>query len=214
MNKIIILLTIFASGVVFAQEKTTYIYQAHSIGISTRFGGGLMANVRENSYISLSTTTLDFYAGKRIGASKYNSLIQFRFSTPYTIYDTPYPFLQEFRWGLLLGGSQYAFDKRSSEGIGWSMLVNGGLLFDLPTIERMKNPEQSVVVLGVELDFKTIYNFHKYTAITFGTSFAYHTSYTLRNDNLTDLEGFPIPMTQGIHLEHAFVWGLSLGVLF
>ncbi|MGL4677697.1 MAG: hypothetical protein ACRCWI_08575 [Brevinema sp.] len=217
MDKIVIFIALFTVNIIFAQEQkapTTYQYTPHSIGVSTRFGGGFLGNVRESSYVSLSTTTLDFYAGKRVGLSKYNTLIQFRFSTPYIKYNIPYPVLQEFRWGLLLGGSQYVFDKRSPEGKGWSMLINGGVLFDLPTIERMKTPEQSVLILGIELDFKAIYNLHKYVAITFGPSFSYQTSYTLRNDKLTDAEGFPIPTTQGIHWENAFVWGLSVGLIF
>ena len=197
------------------KEKKPYVYQLHSIGISTRLGAAHRFNVYENSSLFLSTTTLDFYAGKRIGKTKYNSLIQFRFSTPViSEYTTIFPMFNEFRWGLLLGGSQYAFDFRTTQGTGWSMLVNGGMSFDLPTIPRFDDLMSSVVIIGVELDFKAIYNFSKYNAITFGLNLGYHVSYTYRPDAVLDDEGFALAMPQGLYVEQAFVWGFSVGVLF
>ena len=197
------------------KEKKPYVYQPHSIGISTRLGAAHRFNVYENSSLFLSTTTLDFYAGKRIGKTKYNSLIQFRFSTPViSEYTTIFPMFNEFRWGLLLGGSQYAFDFRTTQGTGWSMLVNGGMSFDLPTIPRFDDLMSSVVIIGVELDFKAIYNFSKYNAITFGLNLGYHVSYTYRPDAVLDDEGFALAMPQGLYVEQAFVWGFSVGVLF
>ena len=197
------------------KEKKPYVYQPHSIGISTRLGAAHRFNVYENSSLFLSTTTLDFYAGKRIGKTKYNSLIQFRFSTPViSEYTTIFPMFNEFRWGLLLGGSQYAFDFRTTQGTGWSMLVNGGMSFDLPTISRFDDLMSSVVIIGVELDFKAIYNFSKYNAVTFGLNLGYHVSYTYRPDAVLDDEGFALAMPQGLYVEQAFVWGFSVGVLF
>ena len=45
------------------KEKKPYVYQPHSIGISTRLGAAHRFNVYQNSSVFLSTTTLDFYAG-------------------------------------------------------------------------------------------------------------------------------------------------------
>ncbi len=197
------------------KEKKPYVYQPHSIGISTRLGAAHRFNVYQNSSVFLSTTTLDFYAGKRIGKTKYNSLIQFRLSTPVSSdYSTIFPMFNEFRWGLLLGGSQYAFDYRTEQGTGWSTLINGGMSFDLPTIPRFDDLMSSVLIVGVELDFKSIYNFSKYNAITFGLNLGYHVSYTFRPDVSLDNEGFALPIPQGLYIEHAFVWGFSVGVLF
>ena len=197
------------------KEKKPYVYHPHTIGISTRLGAVHRFNVYENSSVFLSTTVVDFYAGKRVGKTKYNSLIQFRISTPVVSeYTTIFPMFNEFRWGLLLGGSQYAFDYRTEQGTGWSMLANGGMSFDLPTIPRFDDLMNSVVIIGVELDFKAVYNFSKFNAITFGLNLGYHVSYTYRPDAIYDDEGFPLPVPQGLYIEHAFVWGFSVGVLF
>ena len=196
-------------------QKKPYVYQPHSIGISTRLGAAHRFNVYQNSSLFLSTTTLDFYAGKRVGKTKYNSLIQFRISTPVVSeYTAIFPMFNEFRWGLLLGGSQYAFDYRTEQGVGWSTLINGGMSFDLPTIPRFGDLMSSLVIVGIELDIKSIYNFSKYNAITFGLNLGYHVSYTYRPDVIYDDEGFPLPVPQGLYIEHAFVWGFSVGVLF
>ena len=226
--RIAILMIFFTASLGYTQEsvdalKTTtqepqkkpYVYQPHSIGISTRLGAAHRFNVYQNSSLFLSTTTLDFYAGKRVGKTKYNSLIQFRISTPVSSeYTAIFPMFNEFRWGLLLGGSQYAFDYRTEQGVGWSTLINGGMSFDLPTIPRFGDLMSSLVIVGIELDIKSIYNFNKYNAITFGLNLGYHVSYTYRPDVIYDDEGFPLPVPQGLYIEHAFVWGFSVGVLF
>lgn len=228
MLKVLLILSM-GTTVLFAQNTTSeestpstpkekskkYTYNPHTIGISTRIGGAGLYNVAENNHVGLNTTTIDFYPGKRIGKTKYVSLIQFRFSIPFCSIPSSFPFFNEFRWGILLGGSQYLFDYRIENGLGWSMIVNGGLLFDLPTIDRLKNsPNHSALNLGTELDFKVIYNIEKYTAITFGFNVGYTISYTYRPDITLDQEGFPLPIPQGVYLEHAFVWGFNIGVLF
>ena len=226
--KIALLAILFTTSFMYAQEsvnttnqesqkkeKKPYVYQPHSIGISTRLGAAHRFNVYQNSSLFLNTTVVDFYAGKRIGKTKYNSLIQFRFSTPVVSdYSTIFPLFNEFRWGLLLGGSQYAFDFRTEQGTGWSMMVNGGMSFDLPTIPRFKDLMSSLVIVGVEIDIKSIYNFSKYNAIIFGLNLGYHVSYTYRSEAISDDEGFALPMPLGLYIEHAFVWGFSVGILF
>ncbi|MGL4394694.1 MAG: hypothetical protein ACRCS8_05670 [Brevinema sp.] len=199
------------------KEKKPYQYYPHTIGISTRLGGYGRFNIGANTANFLSTTTLDFYAGKRVGKTGYNSLIQFRLAGGNKdSLQAAFPFLDEFRWGLLLGGSQYIFDKRNSEFIGWSMLVNGGLSVDFPHIPRLKaNPLASAVAAGIELDFKAIYNFEKFTAITFGMNLAYVISYTDHSTPVFDAENFPNPnFPKGLYIENAFVFGFSIGVLF
>ncbi|MGL4561814.1 MAG: hypothetical protein ACRCV0_05965 [Brevinema sp.] len=196
--------------------KKKYQYLPHTIGLSTRFNGVGRFNLRGNSSHFLSLTTIDFYVGKRIGKTKYNSLIQFRLSDGTKDSLQPdIPFLDEFRWGLLLGGSQYLFDKRTDNGKGWSMLLNGGLSFDLPTISRIKkSPEYSILNIGIELDFKSIYNFTDKVAITFGLNMGYIFSYTQRYKPVYDGEGFPLPIPTGLYFEHGLIGGLTVGVLF
>lgn len=198
------------------KEKKKYEYKPHTIGITSRFNGALRVNVSCARLLYLSTTTLDFYVGENIGKTKYSSLIQFRLSAgTKTAYSSQYPFIEEFRWGLLLGGSQYIFDRRTENGIGWSMIVNGGMILDAPEITRAeKNVFSSILNTGIELNFQPIYNFSKYVAITFGFNIGYLVGYTYRTEPLYDHEGFPKPISTGLYIEHGLFWGLNIGILF
>lgn len=221
-QKIIIFTFVFLPQILFSQEisshtdKNTYQYTPHSIGISTRFGVANRNNINQHSNIFLSTTTIDFYLGKRLGKTQYIPfLLQLRFSSPpLKDYTTYFPVYEEFRWGVLLGASQYAFDFRSkTTGIGWAMLINGGLAIDFPALSRI-DFLSSFMILGIELDAKTIYNFNKHIGITFGTSFGYHISYSYRNNAVVDSEGFAIPLPRGLYIDNIIIYSLNIGLIF
>ncbi len=199
-------------------SKSKYSFTPHSYGVSTRYGGAGIYTYPTSDFqhTFLYTTTFDFYINT--GKTKnlvVRPLIQVRLSTPFAQTNTSYPFLDEFRWGMLFGGYGYVFDYRSSEGLGWSMLGNGGILLDFPTIERITDsPDQSVMVLGGEIDFKAIYNFAKNTGVTFGINIGYSVSYTSHTKLSIGDDGFVIATPIGLYLENAIVYGMNIGIIF
>lgn len=222
-----------STAVIQSQQKSekTSGYRSHSIGITQRFGGAFtMASGLGVDYNqAMSLTTLDFYIKKRSGRSQYTPFIQIRFSMPmggrsYTkneygssllslaeadyYVDSLGPFMGRFGLGILFGGSQYLFDKRSKEtGKGWSMMINGGMVI---SIYAFKGIEYLMMLktplgVGVELGFKPIYNFSKNIALTFGFDIGYELSSSQSNNkdfSMSDL------------LQHAVTYGFSIGVLF
>ncbi len=211
-------------------------YRPHSIGITQRFGGGRVwaKGLGANYHQALSLTTLDFYTEKRKGKSQYSPLVQLRITAPMgylsltsdkskaletldrlTI-DTYGPFISSFSAGFLFGGSQYLFDKRSKEtGKGWSMLLNGGFIINIYSVESMDYMMlKSPISFGTELSFKPVYNFSKNIAVTFGFDIGYEISFNqpiVINDNLEDYFSGP---SMGDRFQHALTYGFSVGVLF
>ena len=112
------------------EEDTTLRYDPHSLGISFRLGGAIAGS---GSY-GVQNTVFEFYTQERKGMSQYTPMVGIRFSSP--IGGNNLYTYGGFRWGVLFGGSQYVFDMRSKEtGTGWSMLVNGGLTVDIPSVK-------------------------------------------------------------------------------
>ncbi|MGL4367463.1 MAG: hypothetical protein ACRCTQ_04190 [Brevinemataceae bacterium] len=224
-----VIITILFAGDLFSQEtsiitsikKKKFEYQPHSIGVSTRLGLGKIFSLDNSSCImGINTRVFDFYIGnpknlnKRMGKTKYATLLQLRFTTPFMDDPNKGTFMNEMRWGVLFGGSQYVFDLRTQNGLGWSMLVNGGLSIDFPGINRMKDLANNLINMGVELDFKTVYNFQKFAAVTFGMNFGYNLGYEYLSSVPTDSSGYPLPHKIGINILQAFVWGINIGFLF
>lgn len=214
-----------------SKQQPSKSYPPHSIGISFRFGGGNVLNIADHYYTPLQTTLINFYLGKRYGKTQYIPfLLSIRLSAPMSTKDYratlpvmtgSFPqssFINEFRWGFLFGASQYLFDKRDKDsGLGWSMMLDGGMSFDLPKSSRLNTSEtnllNSYVNLGVELDFRAQYNFYKYSAITFGFNIGYMMGYLMPSPGI-DPEGFPSLVPEGLILNHAFIFGFSVGVIF
>ncbi len=172
-------------------------YQPHSTGISYRMGGvGPIGN---------QTFSFDFYTRQRKGKSQYTPMVSLRFSEPFSKDTVGYLGGLGY-WGFLFGGSQYVFDIRSKEtGIGWSMLVNGGMTLEFPTtasVNSISEIARHVFILGGEIDFKAIYNFHKYVGATAGFTMGYALS-----PNFYDYKA-------SSPLDHGFVWGFNLGFIF
>ncbi|MGL5955941.1 MAG: hypothetical protein ACRC0X_04970 [Brevinema sp.] len=227
MKKIIFLFILFGT-VIHAQDPTPQKkgYRIHSIAVSQRFGGvssyqtmfdiagiisggsidGFTAHYNYANYM----TSLEFFTQRRKGRSQYTPMVAIRLG-----YNTSKSYsLSGFHWGFLFGGSQYIFDFRSKEtGLGWSMLANGGLTIDFPNISAIKSLTFPVNI-GGEVDFKAIYNFHKYIGVTFGFNIGY--SFALDGSIIKvigDLTGPGIPPTY-ILADHNLVWSFNVGVIF
>lgn len=223
MKKMILFLLIFTHIGVYAQEQTdtkkiekiedtTIRYNPHSLGMSFRFGG--LANNRVGGtyeHVGVYTTVFEFYTQERKGKSKYTPLVGIRISSPLGGVN-PYIY-GGLRWGFLFGGSQYVFDLRSKEtGLGWSMLVNGGLTAEITSIKEILQISRHPFIIGGELEFKAIYNVHKYTGITFGL----HMGYVASVDASTMLEGMlGVSEDEGsLNIDHGFTWAFSIGMIF
>ena len=231
MTRLLLLVIMLSTGMVHGQESTKQAskkrgYKPHTIAISQRVGGIgeiknrvsastgggssiAIADGSEFAHHSTATTVIEFYTQTRKGRSQYTPMIGFRFTFPFSSYNGLYG---GFRGGVLFGGSQYLFDLRNKQtGIGWSMLANGGFIIDFPSISDMLAIRYPVI-LGGEVDFKVIYNVHKYVGITFGLNVGYQVS--------LDLSKFPLgagSTSTGIPelvINNGFTWGLSFGVMF
>jgi len=200
-------------------STNTFAYRPGSIGISTRFGGavslGDKGSMPKGEILGLSTTVLEFYARKRTKWG-YTPYIQVRLSTPFKQeYMYPANFLNEFRWGFLFGGSTRVLNKiNPTTGIGWSLLLDGGMILDMPSISRFKvmvhTGINTPVNLGVELNLKAVYNMHKYAAITFGFNIGYELGYSIGAIVMPSIYHNPPKMM----FDHAMIFGFNVGLLF
>ena len=196
-------------------EDTTLRYDPHSLGISFRMGGVM------DSYGSYGTysTTLEFYTQGRKGKTQYTPMVGIRFSSPFGE-TNPYTY-GGFRWGVLFGGSQYVFDMRSKQtGKGWSMLVNGGFTADMPGIKEFIEIASYPFTIGGELEFKAIYNVHKYVGISFGLHMGYAIGFNagpLADDilagNTTDFSDIKA-LLKRVEVDHNFIIGVNFGIIF
>lgn len=226
--KRLLFIMVLSVGIIYAQEtprqekpvKAKKGYRTHSIAISQRLGGfaetkntmsGAMGGdsvevggYSEYSHYGNYTTVFEFFTQKRKGHSQYTPMIGFRLSTSFSPNDGLYG---GFRWGVILGGSQYLFDMRSKEtGLGWSMLANGGFILDFPTIEEMTSFKYPALI-GGEVDFKVIYNVHKHVGITFGLNMGYQ--FSLDASELKKPDG-----SFGVIHNNGFMWNFNFGVIF
>ena len=194
-------------------------YRPHSVAFSQRIGGIgevrnrisatangtngslILADGSEYAYFDGTTTVIEFFTQKRKGRSQYTPMLSLRFSFPFSSYNGIYG---GSRWGFLFGGSQYLFDLRTKAGTGWSMLANGGLIIDIGEVTTLHYP----VVLGGEVDFKVIYNLHKFAGFTFGLNIGYQVSFDGTKANTTS-GGIP-----EVIINNGFSWGLNFGVMF
>ena len=194
------------------EADTTIRYNPHSLGMSFRFGG--LANNRMggiSEHVGVYTTVFEFYTRARKGKSQYTPLVGLRISSPLGGVN-PYTY-GGLRWGFLFGGSQYVFDMRSKEtGLGWSMLVNGGLTAELSSFKELIQISRNPIIIGGELEFKAIYNVHKYTGITFGLHMGYVASLDA-SEVLVDMLN-QIPSEGEFHVDHGFTWAFSIGMIF
>ena len=224
MTRLLLLILMFSMGNLYSQDSTQQTskkrgYKPHSIAISQRIGGILeiknrvsatvggdqkpiIADGSEFAYYDGATTVIEFFTQTRKGRSQYTPMLSFRFSFPFSSYNGLYG---GFRWGVLFGGSQYLFDLRSKEtGTGWSMLANGGFIIDIGEVTSLHYP----AILGGEIDFKVIYNTHKFTGFTFGLNVGYHISF----------DGTKISTTGGgipeIIINNGISWNFNFGVMF
>ena len=230
MTRLLLLILMFSIGTTYSQEpikKTSKKqgYKPHTIAISQRIGGigeiknrvsastggsGVtIADGSEFAHYANTTTVIEFFTQTRKGRGNYTPMISFRFSFPFSSYDGLYG---GFRWGFLFGGSQYLFDLRSNKtGMGWSMLLNGGFILDLPAISEMmalRNP----AILGGEIDFKVIYNIGKYVGITFGLNMGYQFSFDLSKTPLNTSSA--VSSIPEAIINNGFTWNLNFGVMF
>ena len=194
-------------------------YRPHSVAVSQRVGGigeirnrisatangtngsFIIADGSELAYFDGTTTVIEFFTQKRKGRSQYTPMLGLRFSFPFSSYSGLYG---GFRWGFIFGGSQYLFDLRTEVGTGWSMLANGGLIIDVGEVKSLHYP----VMLGGEVDFKVIYNLHKFVGFTFGLAVGYHVSFDGTKANTTS-GGIPEAT-----INNGFSWNLNFGVMF
>lgn len=228
-------------GSIYAQDssikKEKKGYRTHSIAISQRFGGtaGLntiidpsialsqnenasLKNLGQTRYDHYATflTSIEFFTQKRTGRTQYTPMVAVRLGYADSNIGSSWG---GFHWGFLFGGSQYVFDARAkTTGLGWSMLVNGGLTLDFPTIDKMEKINFPII-LGGEIDFKTIYNFHKNVGITFGVNFGYNFSAGILNpaevslSSTENLTGPGVPPL-GLLFDHNFSWAFNVGFIF
>ena len=225
MKRILALLLFLCVQTTFAQEKienltikttdTTLRYDPHSLGISFRMGGVVGSSESYGVY----STVFEFYTQGRKGRTKYTPMVGIRLSSPLSGAND-YTF-GGFRWGFLFGGSQYVFDLRSEEtGKGWSMLVNGGVTADIPGIKEFIEITSYPITFGAEMEFKAIYNVHKYVGISFGLHMGYAFGFDARqiaNDALNgnDMDFSDIcGLLNQIDVDHNFTVGFNFGVIF
>ncbi|MGL5955172.1 MAG: hypothetical protein ACRC0X_00990 [Brevinema sp.] len=206
MIRYFLLLVIFFCASLFA-------YDSGTIGVATRFMGN--HNISKDKNFAYSLTMLEFYPQKRFGLLGYTSYFQLRFAVPFLQDQRLGYFMNEFRWGLLLGGSSRVLHIMDQER-GWSLLLNGGMTVDLPSASRLKemtdNNINTPVNLGAELELKAVFNFHQYAAITFGFSLGYVMTFSYFGS--TVINNITIPNPYNLKFDHAFIYGLSVGFLF
>jgi len=211
-----LLIGIFQSGMVFAK------YRAGSIGVVTRFMGASNLKAPKNSdhkNFGYSMTMLEFFPQERKGLLGYSSYVQIRFATPFTSSQRIGTFLNEFRWGFLFGGSSRLVNTvKKDTGKGWGLFLNGGMTIDLVSAERYKEMStdyiNTPVNLGAELSLRTVYNFNKYAAITFGVDIGYIMSFSYIDTTGVLIPGVDIPDVNDVLFNHAMVYGLTVGFLF
>ena len=232
MKKILALLLFVCVQTSFAQEKkevskkqtkpidTTLRYDPHSLGITFRMGGVVAGS---GSY-GVQNTVFEFYTQGRKGKTKYTPMVGIRLSSPLSKIDLSSPSginlytYGGFRWGFLFGGSQYVFDMRSEEtGTGWSMLVNGGVTADLPSIKEIIEITNYPLTLGAEIEFKAIYNVHKYVGISFGLHMGYAFGFSILEFAENTIAGIPTgdgDIFSQMSMDHNFTIGVNFGVIF
>ncbi|MGL4676330.1 MAG: hypothetical protein ACRCWI_01520 [Brevinema sp.] len=199
---------------------TIFAYEPGTIGVATRFMGDYNIGAVESSShknFAYSLTMIEFYPQKRFGLLGYTSYFQLRFAVPFTQNQRVGHFMNEFRWGLLLGGSSRVLNTiNKDKGTGWSLLLNGGMTIDLPSVTRLKDMTttdiNSPINLGAELELKAVFNFHKYVAVTFGFSLGYVMTFSYFGDTVID--NIIIPNPYDLRFDQALVYGLSVGFLF
>lgn len=220
---ILFLILLVQGSVIFAK------YNPGSIGIVTRFTGANNISAPKNSNVKnfgYSLTMLEFYPQMRKGLIGYSAYIQIRLATPFLENQRIGTFLNEFRWGFLFGGSSRLLNTvKEDTGKGWGLFLNGGLTIDLTSIKRYENMSSrfinTPVNLGAELSFRTVYNFNKYAAITFGIDIGYIMSFSYidttapTNPNIPGVPNIPdIPDLHDIKFQQAFIYGFTIGFLF
>ncbi len=141
-------------------------------------------------------------------------MVGLRFTWPNSSQHT-YSLYGSGMWGFIFGGSQYVFDLRNSDtGLGWSMLVNGGMTLEFGTTRAVNTVDDMIAypfALGGEIDFKTIYNFHKYVGATFGFSAGYSASL----DASGIIKAFSgDESASALAIAHGFHWGFNIGLIF
>ena len=211
-----LLIGLLQSGDLFAR------YTPGSIGVATRFMGASNLKAPKDSdhkNFGYSMTMLEFFPQERRGLLGYSSYVQIRLATPFTSSQKIGTFLNEFRWGFLFGGSTRLLNTvKEDTGKGWGLFLNGGLTIDLVTSERYKKMStdriNTPVNLGAELSLRTVYNFHKYAAITFGIDIGYIMSFSYVNTVNTPIPGFDVPDINDVRFDNAMVYGFTIGFLF
>ncbi len=211
-----LLIGILQSGTVFAK------YTAGSIGVVTRFMGASNLKAPKSSdhkNFGYSMTMLEFFPQERKGLLGYSSYIQVRFAIPFTEFQRIDTFLNEFRWGFLFGGSSRLVNTvKEDTGKGWGLFLNGGMTVDLVTAKRYEKMTSDFintpVNLGAELSLRTVYNFNKYAAITFGIDIGYIMSFSYLNTSESPIPGIDIPNMNDVRFDHAMVYGFTIGFLF
>ncbi|MDK2818845.1 MAG: hypothetical protein KFW21_05295 [Spirochaetota bacterium] len=211
-----LLVGILQSGLIFAK------YTAGSIGTSTRFMG--VHNIKapkdsDHKDFGYSMSLLEFFPQERKGLLGYSSYIQIRFATPFAKCQRIDTFMNEFRWGFLFGGSSRLINTiKEDTGKGWGLFLNGGMTVDLASIERYVDMNiediNTPVNLGAELSLRAVYNFTKYSAITFGIDIGYIMSFSYFNKLESITSGFEFPDINDVRFDHALVYGLTVGFLF
>ncbi|MGL5955940.1 MAG: hypothetical protein ACRC0X_04965 [Brevinema sp.] len=230
--KYLLYLVLLSSVSVFAQDTTADIktlkkaqkeavynrdieYEPHSIGISYRLGGiGIFQqDVVEQSprqrrfMVGYQNINFEFYTRTRRGKTQYTPLVELRFGIPFNNNNPGVLFINN-TWGFLFGGSQYVFDYRSKEhGMGWSMLANGGFTIEFPTVSSFNSIHdlKYTGIIGGELEFKAIYNVHKYLGVSFGFVLGYTFAPVINTDPNA---------TSPFFLEHGLTWGFNVGLMF
>ena len=211
-----LLIVMLQSGEIFAK------YTAGSIGVSTRFMGASNLKAPKDSdhkNFGYSMTMLEFFPQERKGLLGYSSYVQIRFATPFTSSQKIGTFLNEFRWGFLFGGSSRLINTvKADTGKGWGLFLNGGLTVDLVSAERYQKMTadriNTPVNLGAELSLRTVYNFNKYAAVTFGIDIGYIMSFSYMNYSGPIIPGVNIPDMNDVRFDHAMVYGFTIGFLF
>ena len=211
-----LLIGLFQSGELFAK------YTAGSIGVVTRFMGASNLKAPKNSdhkNFGYSMTMLEFFPEERKGLLGYSSYVQIRFATPFTSSQKIGTFLNEFRWGFLFGGSSRLLNTvKEDTGKGWGMFLNGGMTIDFVSAERYGNMTadkiNTPVNLGAELSLRTVYNFNKNAAITFGIDIGYIMSFSYLDTSKSPIPGMDIPDMNDVRFDHAMVYGFTIGFLF
>lgn len=215
------------NNILTPKGRYRYRYNPHTFEISTLIGGDALFSTQfghRNFFTGM--TVLNIYTENRYKRNRgYTPLVQFRVgygSSPF------YKSHGNISLGLLFGGSQYVFDFRGEDsGIGWSMLVNGGMSFDFSP-NLIKKYFSFPAALGGELEFKAIYNFHKYVGITFGFLMGYSLTADVSAlfgggsgySGATDGAGFPVytpgakVITPGLIIDQNFRWAFTVGVIF